>query len=163
MAKEQKEKKIKPTEVKAPKSESKVMSILKKEYKFENWLLAILSPVLILYGVYILIGKFGTASPTLAEVLGTSGIGIIDFFFETTLRRILTGSFLVLIGVLVLVYLFIPYIKPSISEMKKVNWPSGKDLASNSARVFSFLLFLMFIFFLYGVVLDPLFKLVYGN
>jgi preprotein translocase SecE subunit len=163
MAKEKQVNNIKPTNEKAAKSESKVMSILKKEYKFENWLLAILSPVLILYGVYILIGKFGAATPTLAEILGNSGIGIIDFFFNTTLKRILTGSFLVLIGVLVLVYLFIPYIKPSISEMKKVNWPSGKDLATNSGRVFSFLLFLMFVFFLYGLAFDPLFKLIYGN
>ncbi|MDD3129950.1 MAG: preprotein translocase subunit SecE [Candidatus Izemoplasmatales bacterium] len=158
MAKENK----KPTVAKAPKNESKVMAILKKEYKFENWLLAVLSPVLILYGVYIVIGKFGSASPTLAESLGNSGIGIIDFFFNTPLKRILTGVFLILIGTLVLVYLMIPYIKPSITEMKKVNWPSGKDLATNSGRVFSFLLFLMLIFFLYGLILDPLFKSIYG-
>ena len=153
--------KIKPVNAKEVKSEGRVMAILKKEYKFENWLLAILSPVLILYGVYILLGKFGTVD--LASILGTSGIGFIDFFFNTTLKRILTGSFLVLIGALVLVYLLIPYIKPSISEMKKVNWPTGKVLASNSGRVFSFLLFLMFMFFLYGLVLDPIFKLIYGN
>jgi preprotein translocase SecE subunit len=153
--------KIKPVSAKEVKSEGRVMAILKKEYKFENWLLAILSPVLILYGVYILLGKFGTVD--LASILGTSGIGFIDFFFNTTLKRILTGSFLVLIGALVLVYLLIPYIKPSISEMKKVNWPTGKVLASNSGRVFSFLLFLMFMFFLYGLVLDPIFKLIYGN
>ncbi len=153
--------KMKPVNAKEVKSEGRVMAILKKEYKFENWLLAILSPVLILYGVYILLGKFGTVD--LASILGTSGIGFIDFFFNTTLKRILTGSFLVLIGALVLVYLLIPYIKPSISEMKKVNWPTGKVLASNSGRVFSFLLFLMFMFFLYGLVLDPIFKLIYGN
>lgn len=39
---------------------SRVMEILRKEYAFENWLLAILSPVLILYGVYIVTGKFGS-------------------------------------------------------------------------------------------------------
>ena len=77
-----------PVYKKEPKTESKVMSILKKEYKFENWLLAILSPVLILYGVYILVGKFGTIN--LATILGTSGIGVIDFFFNTSLKRILT-------------------------------------------------------------------------
>lgn len=159
--KEKQNNKIKPVSTKEVKSEGRVMAILKKEYKFENWLLAILSPVLILYGVYILLGKFGTVD--LASILGTSGIGFIDFFFNTTLKRILTGSFLVLIGALVLVYLLIPYIKPSISEMKKVNWPTGKVLASNSGRVFSFLLFLMFMFFLYGLVLDPIFKLIYGN
>jgi preprotein translocase SecE subunit len=137
------------------------MEILKKEYKFENWLLAILSPVLILYGVYILVGKFGTVD--LAAILGTSGIGVIDFFFNTTLKRILTGSFLVLIGALVLVYLLIPYIKPSVSEMKKVSWPTGKQLATNSGRVFTFLIFLMLVFYLYSAVLNPLFRLIYGN
>jgi preprotein translocase SecE subunit len=161
MAKEIKEKKQKPTNLKTPKSESKVMEILKKEYKFENWLLAILSPVLILYGVYILLGKFGTVN--LAAILGTSGIGVIDFFFNTTLKRVLTGLFLVIIGVLVLVYLLIPYIKPSVAEMKKVTWPTGKVLATNSARVFTFLIFLMLMFYLFSAILDPLFKLVYGS
>jgi preprotein translocase SecE subunit len=151
----------KPTKLNTPRSESKVMEILKKEYKFENWLLAILSPVLILYGVYILVGKFGTVD--LAAILGTSGIGVIDFFFNTTLKRILTGSFLVLIGALVLVYLLIPYIKPSVSEMKKVSWPTGKQLATNSGRVFTFLIFLMLVFYLYSAVLNPLFRLIYGS
>ena len=160
MANEKKEKNNMPVYKKEPKSESKVMSILKKEYKFENWLLAILSPVLILYGVYILLGRFGTIN--LAGILGTSGIGVIDFFFNTTLKRVLTGSFLVIIGLLVLIYLLIPYIKPSIAEMKKVNWPKGKELATNSGRVFSFLIFLMWMFFIYSLALDPLFKLIYG-
>jgi preprotein translocase SecE subunit len=161
MAKENKDNNNKPTKLNTPRSESKVMEILKKEYKFENWLLAILSPVLILYGVYILVGKFGTVD--LAGILGTSGIGVIDFFFNTTLKRILTGSFLVLIGALVLVYLLIPYIKPSVSEMKKVSWPTGKQLATNSGRVFTFLIFLMLVFYLYSAVLNPLFRLIYGN
>ncbi|MDY0023549.1 MAG: preprotein translocase subunit SecE [Candidatus Izemoplasmatales bacterium] len=151
----------KPVVDKKPRSEGKVMAILKKEYKFENWLLAILSPVLILYGVYILIGRFGSATPTLAEVLGNSGYAVIDFFFNTPLKRILTGVFLVLIGSLVLIYLLIPFIKPSIAEMKKVNWPTSKELAINSTRVLSFFVFLMLLFVVYGLFLDPLFKLIY--
>ncbi|MBN2540359.1 MAG: preprotein translocase subunit SecE [Bacilli bacterium] len=136
--------------------ESRVMAILKKEYAFENWLLAVLAPVLILYGVYIVMGTFGSVN--LANILGTSNIGFIDFFFSTDLRRILTGSFLILIGVLVLVYLFIPYLKPSFSELKKVTWPTGKTLASNSARVFTFLIFLSVVFVLLGLAFDPLFQ-----
>lgn len=140
--------------------ESRVMSILKKEYKFENWLLAILSPVLILYGVYIMTGQFGNVD--LEAILGRSGIGVIDFFFNTTLKRMLTGGFLILVGLLVIVYLAIPFVKPSLSEMKKVNWPSGKKLAESAGRVFSFLLFLMLVFVLYDLVLNPLFTLIYG-
>ncbi len=139
--------------------ESKVMSILKKEYAFENWLLAILSPVLILYGVYIVMGTFGSVN--LASILGSSGVGVIDFFFATTLKRILTGSFLILIGGLVLVYLLIPYIRPSVVELKKVTWPTSKTLASNTGKVFAFLLFLSVVFVLYGAVLNPLFKWLY--
>lgn len=142
------------------KDESRVMSILKKEYKFENWLLAILSPVLILYGVYIMTGQFGNVN--LEAILGQSGIGVIDFFFNTTLKRMLTGGFLILVGALVIVYLAIPFVKPSLSEMKKVNWPSGKKLAESAGRVFSFLLFLMLVFVVYDLVLNPLFTLIYG-
>ncbi|MDA3931819.1 MAG: preprotein translocase subunit SecE [Tenericutes bacterium] len=140
--------------------ESRVMSILKTEYKFENWLLAILAPVLILYGVYIMTGQFGNVD--LEAILGRSGIGVIDFFFNTTLKRMLTGGFLILVGTLVIVYLAIPFVKPSLIEMKKVNWPSGKKLAESSGRVFTFLLFLMLVFVVYDLVLNPLFTLIYG-
>lgn len=158
MAKQPKNKKNKPTQVN--RDESRVMAILKKEYAFENWLLAILSPVLILYGVYIVTGKFGSVD--LAAILGSSGIGFIDFFFLTTLRRILTGSFLILIGTLVLVYLLIPYLRPSVVELKKVTWPTMRTLATNSVRVFTFLLFLALVFVLYGAVFNPLFRLIYS-
>lgn len=161
MAKEPKKvKKPSQAKEKQPRDESRVMAILKKEYAFENWLLAILSPVLILYGVYIVLGKFGSVN--LANILGSSGVGFIDFFFATSLRRILTGAFLILIGALVLVYLMIPYLRPSIIELKKVTWPTSKTLASNSVRVFAFLLFLAAIFVLLGFAFDPLFKWFYG-
>jgi preprotein translocase SecE subunit len=155
-----KEIKNEPKKIKEATKESRVMQILKTEYKFENWLLAILSPILVLYGVYILIGKVGSLDLT---QIGNTDFEFINFFFNTTLKKILSAVFLILIGTLVIIYLLIPYIKPSIAEMKKVNWPTGKALAGNSSRVFAFLLFLMFMFYLYGAVLDPLFKLIYNR
>lgn len=152
-------KKVKPV-MTPDQKKSRVMEILKKEYAFENWLLAILSPVLILYGVYIVTGKFGSVD--LTSILGNSDIGIIDFFFETDLKRILTGSFLILVGTLVIVYLAIPILRPSIAEMKKVSWPTGKELGGDSAKVFGFLLFLIFVFTIYGFLMDPLFKWIYS-
>ncbi len=160
MAKESKSKNSKPSQVKNKnQDESRVMSILKKEYAFENWILAILSPVLILYGVYIVLGKFGSVD--LAAVLGNSGRGFIDFFFLTTLRRILTGTFLIIIGALVFVYLLIPYVRPSLLELKKISWPSSKILAKNTLRVFIFLIFLSLVFVLYSFALNPLFEWLY--
>jgi len=146
--------------VKKEKDQGRVMSILKKEYQFENWMLAILSPILILYGVYIISGRFGAVD--LTAVLGKSGIGFIDFFFNTSLKRILTGGFLIVVGALVIIYLAIPFVKPSLSEMKKVNWPTSKKLAESAGRVFAFLLFLMLVFVVYDLALNPLFKLIYG-
>lgn len=140
---------------------SRVMEILKKEYKIENILLIILSPVLVLYGVYIVSGSFGTVD--LTEFLGESEYAFINWFFQTDLARILTGSFLILIGSLVIVFLMWPLLRPSIAEMKKVSWPTGKILGINSIRVFGFLLFLMAIFIIYGLALDPLFKLIAKN
>ena len=160
MAKGSKSKNNKPLQVKNNnQDESRVMSILKKEYAFENWILAILSPVLILYGVYIVLGKFGSVD--LAAVLGNSGRGFIDFFFLTTLRRVLTGSFLIVIGALVFVYLLIPYVRPSLLELKKISWPSSKILAKNTLRVFIFLIFLSLVFVLYSFALNPLFEWLY--
>ena len=159
MAKNQKKDK-KPLKVKAIGQESKVMEILKKEYAFENWALAILAPVIILYGVYIIMGQFGSVD--LASSLGNSGRALLDFFFKTNLRRIFTGSFLVLLGTLVLIYLLIPYVKPSIIELKKVTFPTAQVLASNTGKVFTFLLFLAVIFTLLSFAFNPLFKWLYG-
>ena len=161
MAKNPNKKSKAPSKAKRPvHEESRVMAILKKEYAFENWLLAILAPVIILYGVYIVLGKFGTLD--LASALGNSGIGIIDFFFLTKLRRILTGVFLILIGTLVLIYLLIPYLQPSFIEMKKVTWPDAKTLASSSTRVFLFLIILAIFFVLLSFAYDPLFNWLYS-
>ncbi len=137
MADQVEEKKVKTKKEKIvltpEQKKSRVMEILKKEYAFENWLLAILAPVLVLYGVYIIIGAFGSVD--LTAILGSSGIGFIDFFFETDLKRILTGVFLILVGTLVIVYLAIPILRPSIAEMKKVSWPPRKDTLSSTAVV----------------------------
>ncbi|MDP3130787.1 MAG: hypothetical protein Q8N15_05635, partial [Bacillota bacterium] len=80
--KEPKVKKVKPVQTSKPvqtpdEKHSRIMEILKKEYAFENWLLAILSPVLILYGIYIILGKFGSVDLTIP--LGSSGYAFIDF------------------------------------------------------------------------------------
>jgi len=158
--KEPKQKKVKAAPVAPEVKESRVMAILKKEYAFENWLLAILSPILVLYGVYIDLGKFGSVN--LTTILGNSGIGFIDFFFQTDWSRIVVGSVLILIGLLVIVYLLIPIIKPSIDEMKKVSWPTVRQLGRDSGRVFIFLGFLMLLFTLYGYALDPLFNWLYS-
>ncbi|XFA98234.1 preprotein translocase subunit SecE [Candidatus Izemoplasma sp. B36] len=149
---------VKPTKTNEKKlqSESKIMEILKKEYTFENWLLAILSPILILYGVYIVMGRFGDLPLDFAEE------GFIGFFLGTTLARILTGSFLILIGALVLVYLLIPYVRPSVVELKKVTWPTSKTLATNTAKVFIFLIFLAVFFTLVGFAFGPLFEWLYS-
>jgi len=164
MNEEKKVKKVKaavqPKLAKNPdEKHSRIMEILKKEYAFENWLLAILSPVLILYGVYIILGKFGSVDLTTA--LGSSGYGFIDFFFETDLKRILTGVFLILVGTLVIIFLAIPVMRPSISEMKKVSWPTGRELGIDTIRVFGFLVFLILVFMIYGFALDPLFQWLY--
>ena len=149
---------VKPTTTNEKKlqSESKIMEILKKEYTFENWLLAILSPVLILYGVYIVMGSFGDLALDFADE------GFIGFFLGTDLARILTGSFLILIGALVLVYLLIPYVRPSVVELKKVTWPTTKTLATNTAKVFIFLIFLAVFFTLVGFAFGPLFEWLYS-
>jgi len=165
--KDKKENKVKKVKVAKPsvfasqeEKHSRVMEVLKKEYAIENWALAVLSPVLLLYGVYIIIGSFG--STDLTSVLGASGIGFIDFFFQTDLARIITGSVLVLIGALVIVYLILPILRPSFQEMKKVTWPTSKQLGTDIARVFTFLVFLMILFTLYGYALEPLFKWLYS-
>ncbi|MDD3122792.1 MAG: preprotein translocase subunit SecE [Candidatus Izemoplasmatales bacterium] len=165
------EKKLKEKKVQSPKvvkpekympeeKHSRVMEILKKEYTIENWLLAVLSPILLLYGVYIIMGKFG--STDLTAVLGNSGIKFIDFFFQTTLSRIIVGVVLVLIGTLVIIYLLLPILKPSFVELKKVSWASASQLVRDTTRVFAFLIFLMLLFTLYSLALDPLFHWLYG-
>lgn len=155
-----KEKPVKTPKYNPEEKHSRVMEILKKEYTIENWLLALLSPVLVLYGVYIVIGKFGTVD--LTAILGNSGIGFIDFFFQTDLARIIVGVVLILIGTMVIIYLLMPILKPSFNELKKVSWPTAKQLGQDTSKVFAFLVFLMVVFTLYGFALDPLFKWIFS-
>jgi len=139
---------------------SKTMEFLRTEYAVENWLLAILAPILLLYGVYIAKGSFGTVD--LTAVLGNSGVGFIDFFFQTDTARIIVGVVLIVIGALVIIYLLYPIVLPSIHEMKRVSWASMKQLGGDTTKVFAFLLFLMLVFTVYGYALEPLFKWLYS-
>ncbi|MGE0003585.1 MAG: preprotein translocase subunit SecE [Candidatus Izemoplasmatales bacterium] len=157
--KAEKVKKVKQPKYTPEEHHSRVMEILRKEYVFENWLLAILSPVILIWGVYIVKGSFGSVD--LTAILGNTGRGWIDFFFQTDLARIIVGVVLIVIGALVIVYLLFPIMKPSIIEMKKVTWPTAKQLGGDIAKVFTFLIFLMVMFTLFGYLLEPLFQWIY--
>ena len=114
--------------VKKEKKESKIMEILRTEYSFENWILAILAPFIALIGVYILDGSVVTISKT-------------DWWiFNAEWKIKVIAWFLVVIGISVIAYLLIPHFKPSYVEMKKVSWLGVKKTVNHCLRVFGFVI-----------------------
>ncbi len=144
---------LKPAKAVKEKSEpknSKVLEILRKEYPFENWILAILAPLLSLIGVYILDGQVVTVDKT-------------DWWiFNSDLKIKIIAWVLIAIGVAVILFLLIPYLMPSFKEMKKVSWPTPKKLVGDSLRVFGFVLLFALLFTLYEVILNPIINLLIG-
>ena len=91
--------------VKNEKKESRIMEILRTEYSFENWILAILAPFIALIGVYILDGSVVTISKT-------------DWWiFNAEWKITVIAWFLVVIGISVIAYLLIPHFYKTWFEM----------------------------------------------
>ena len=52
-----------------------------------------------------------------------------------------------------------PYYKPSIKEMKRITWPSKKEMLSNTLIVIAFIVIVAFLFLGYDAILNQVVKL----
>jgi len=131
------------------KKTNSILSIFTKEYKYEGLFLLFLSLVAIVLGAMVLIGESSG---------GTSGLTINK---DVPLIGDYPRSFawiLIILGVMSLVLSIWPFFKPSIAEVKRVNWPTKGDLFQNTATVFSFILIMGLYFLLSDYLLGFVLK-----
>lgn len=167
MAKE-KTKKVSKIEERAGAME-KVMKFIKEDHKFENWLLFVLALLLSVLALYILIAsvynlngaKNGTTEQQFAyNYFNIQGSGWK--IFNKPWKVITTSSVVLAFALGALVYSLYPVFKPSFKELKYVTWTTKSELFKNSVTVIIFIVFLTVLFFLFGLILSPLFNLIFG-
>lgn len=114
------------------KKQSRLAAVFTKEYKHEGLILLFLAIVAIVLGVIFLRGDFG---------LTLEGVYLIGDY-PKVFSWILIG-----LGAFSLVLAVWPFYKPSIEEVKRVNWPTRGKLLKNTFTVLMFSI-IMALFFL---------------
>src|SRR5574344_1686616 len=127
-----------------------ILSLLSKEYKYEGLLLLILSIITILLGVMILLGISSE---------GAEGLVVNENFYFIGEYPTAFAWILIVLGAVSFLLAVWPYIKPSIGEVKRVTWPSKKEMIENTAIVFAFILIIALLFFGYDAILNQVVKL----
>ena len=127
-----------------------ILSLLSKEYKYEGLLLLILSIITILLGVMILLGISSE---------GAKGLVVNENFYFIGEYPTAFAWILIVLGVVAFVLAVWPYYKPSIKEMKKVTWPTKKEMLENTAVTLVFVVILSLLFVGYDVILNQVVKL----
>ncbi len=147
-------------------STSKIWKFIKEDHKFENWLLFVLSLVLLVLSVYILLAGIGDAKEASVDAfadqyfdISQSGWGI----FNKPWKVITISSVIIVVSVASLVYSIWPVCKPTFKELKFVTWTNKKTLFINSVTVIAFIAFLTVLFYVLDLALVPLAKLVFGD
>lgn len=116
------------------------LSIFTKEYKYEGIFLLALSLIALVLGTMVLLGT--------GETTSSSGLQINEDIFLIGDYPEAFAWVLIILGAVSLILAAFPYFKPSISEVKRVTWPTRGQLFKNTAIVFAFtiLLALFFVF-----------------
>lgn len=120
-------------------SENRILAIFTKEYKYEGLLLLLLSIIAILLGSMVLIGESSSDGRPLSINKDVFLIGDYPKAF---------AWILIILGAMSLILAVWPFLKPSVSELKRVSWPSKGTLLENTAIVFAFIVILALFFLL---------------
>ena len=132
------------------KKTSRVMEILKTEYKFEGMLLAVVGLLVLLLGVYIVEGR-------VLEITRTEW-----WIFATSTRINVFASFIIVLGSAAVLYSIMPFMVPGFKEMNRVSWPTRDKMINHSTRVLGFIFFLGTMFVIYDLIFRPLFAWLIG-
>ena len=116
--------------------QSKVLQILRTEYRFEGILLGILGLLVVVLGVYLIQG----------DVLA---IRWTDFWlFDSATKRLIFAIIVTVIGAVAFIMSVYPFFLPSWEERKKITWPKRDMIINHSGRVYGFIIFLIAFFVL---------------
>lgn len=127
-----------------------VLSLLAKEYKYEGLVLLILGIVVTVLGSLILLG---------VSTSGSEGLVINENFYFIGEYPSLFAWLLVILGAAAIILAIYPYYKPSIKEMKKISWPSKKQMLTDTLTVLAFIVIIAVLFIGYDAILNQVVKL----
>ncbi|HEY8395198.1 MAG TPA: preprotein translocase subunit SecE [Bacilli bacterium] len=125
------------------------LAVFTKEYKYEGLILLFLSIIAIVLGAMVLIGE---------STSGASGLTINKNVFLIGDYPKAFAWILIILGVMSLILAVWPYFKPSLSEVKRVSWPSKGTMIHDTATVFAFVLILALFFLLSDYLLGFVLK-----
>lgn len=149
---------------KKEESASKILKFIKEDHKFENWLLFILSIVLLVISVYIFIGAVSDENEFADTYfnIAASGWKIGDYYlFDKTWKVVLTSSCIIVLALSSLIYCIFPVIKPSFTDLKFVTWTDKRTLFINSLTVILFIAFLTLFFYALDFAFKGLLELIF--
>lgn len=126
---------------------SKIKEILTTEYKWETYLLGVLSLVAITLGLLIF-------SNVLTVNEGTPVIGNFPELFAWIIT---------IVGAVGFVLFAIPLFKPAFPELKKLTFPTFKVFVANATRVFIFIIVIALVFLLYESFIGALLGFISKN
>ena len=133
-------------EAKVVEQHSRILEYLKSEHKWENYVLLVLSFMALILGCLIINGTLQVSEEF--PLIGN---------FPRIFAWVLIG-----LSVLAIALSVWPFFKPAFPELKKVSWPKGRQFAADTARVFIFLLILVFILLLFDAFISRLIKFILG-
>ncbi len=125
---------------------SKLMEILRKDYRWENYLFFTIALVVLLLGVLIL-------NNTLIINEDAFLIGPISDIF---------AWLMVAFGGLALIYAVYPFFKPAFPEIKRITWLKGKKYFANVIRVFTFIIVLALLLLLFQAFITEILAIIWG-
>ena len=122
----------------------RILNFLSKEYKGENIIMLVLALFAITLGVLIVTG-----------VLKIKDVFLLDIFEGKLFAWILIG-----LATISLVLVFIPFYRPSFSEIKNLSGLSKSQFLLNVARTFIFIVVLIAFMLVCDLAFDPLIELI---
>lgn len=117
---------------------NRLVEAFTKDYKYEGLILLVLAIIALVLGILMLIGESSE---------GASGLKVQEGVFLISDYPLVFAWLLVGLGAFSLLLTIWPYYKPSIYEVKRVSWPSKKQMLSDTICTFVFSAILV-IFFL---------------
>ena len=122
----------------------RILNFLSKEYKGENIIMLVLALFAITLGVLIVTG-----------VLKIENVFLLDIFQGKLFAWILIG-----LATISLVLVFIPFYRPSLSEIKNLSGLSKSQFLLNVARTFIFIVVLIAFMVVCDLAIEPLMELI---
>ena len=129
---------------------NRLAEVFTKDYKYEGLVLLVLAIIAIILGAWFLVQCYAGTNPF-------EGAFLLEDY-PLVFAWLLTG-----LGTVSLLLSVWPYYKPSIYEVKRISWPTKKEMLSNTLTTFVFSAIFVVFFVLVDSGLRALLALILGR